>query len=260
MITVNWKAVLEQIKKRLWGPVGSVLLHVVAVAVLVKFAVSSGSESAPPVEAVIMETRADKLEEASPEIEKEIKQEVEKLPEPDVQPPTDVQNPAEYSATEEISNIPNPGQGRGLGTGTGTGVGDGDAAGFQISGARSPLVMKGLYGNRGSGGRGRALSKYGGGAATEGAVLRALRWLKKYQKPDGSWTGDAAGPVQNAAGEHYGQQGAARAFTGLAVLCYLAHGETPASEEFGSTVEKAIKWFIAHQASDGQFPPETGDW
>jgi hypothetical protein len=139
-------------------------------------------------------------------------------------PDHEVLNNADYSPTEEISNIPNPGVGRGLGTGTGTGVGDGDGAGLQISGAKSPLVMKGLYGNRSSGGRGRALSKYGGGGATEGAVLRALRWLKKEQKADGSWN---TPPV---------------AMTSWALLCYLAHGETPASEEFGPTVEKAIRY------------------
>lgn len=54
----------------------------------------------------------------------------------------------------------------------------------------------------------------GGGAdngdpTTEQAVMKALRWLKKTQRTDGSWTGN---PVSN---------------TGLAVLAYLAHGEVP---------------------------------
>jgi len=242
MMKIDWKAVITQVKKRLWGPLGSVLLHVVAVAVLVKFAVSSSNETAPPVEAVIMETRADELDKPTPELEKEIKQEVEKLPEP-VETPTEVKNPtAEYSATEEISNIPNPGTGRGLGTGTGTGVGDGDQAGLQISGAKSPLVMKGLFGSRSSGGRGKALSRYGGGASTEGAVLRALRWLKKEQKANGSWDGP---PV---------------AMTSWAILAYLAHGETPASEEFGATVEKAIRYLTnmsGHWPASYQWPIAT---
>ena len=244
---------------RLLAPAGSILLHVVAVIFLVRFAVGGGTEAGPPVEAVIMETRAEELDQPAEEIEREIKQEIEQLPEPVDVPEHEVKNNYKYSATEEISYIDNPGQGRGLGTGTGTGVGDGDAAGFQISGAKSPLMMKGLYGNRGSGGRGKALSKYGGGGATEGAVLRALRWLKKYQKSDGSWSGDCAGAVPAVAGEHYGMTGADHALTGLALLCYLAHGETPASEEFGPTVEKAIKWIVASQGANGKFPAGAGD-
>jgi hypothetical protein len=232
---VDWKKVIEQIKKRAWGPLGSIVLHILAVVVLLNFAVGGGTEMGPTTEAVIMETRAEKLEEASPEIEKEIKEEIEKIPEPtepvETPPDHEVLNTAEYSPTEEISPISNPGVGRGLGTGTGTGVGDGDGAGFQISGAKSPLVMKGLFGSRSSGGRGRALSKYGGGGATEGAVLRALRWLKKEQKADGSWD---APPT---------------AITSWALLCYLAHGETPASEEFGPTVEKAIRYLVSTQSS-----------
>ena len=53
-------------------------------------------------------------------------------------------------------------------------------------------------------------------------MLRALRWLKKVQAADGSWENEA--------------------FTGLALLCFLAHGETPQSEEFGMTVQKAMQW------------------
>ncbi len=43
--------------------------------------------------------------------------------------------------------------------------------------------------------------------------------------------------------------------TGLALLTFLAHGETPASEEFGETVEKAISYLLDHQKEDGRFYP-----
>jgi len=103
--------------------------------------------------------------------------------------------------------------------------------------------MKGLYGNRTKGGREKALRAYGGGGGglTEGAVLRALRWLKKNQQADGSW--DKTKP----------------AMTGLAILTYLAHGETPASDEFGPTVEKAIKWLIDNQEANGHFKGRDGN-
>jgi hypothetical protein len=42
--------------------------------------------------------------------------------------------------------------------------------------------------------------------------------------------------------------------TGMALLAFLAHGETPASDEFGRTVEKAIRWLVEHQQADGGWP------
>jgi hypothetical protein len=46
--------------------------------------------------------------------------------------------------------------------------------------------------------------------------------------------------------------------TALALLTYLAHGETPASEEFGYTVEKAIRWLVENQVADGAFTGRDG--
>ena len=65
-----------------------------------------------------------------------------------------------------------------------------------------------------------------GDPTTESAVLKALRWLKLHQNSDGSWPG-----IKPAA-------------TGLAILTYLAHGETPDSLEFGATVERALNYLM----------------
>ena len=65
-----------------------------------------------------------------------------------------------------------------------------------------------------------------GDPRTEAAVMKALRWLKLYQNPDGSWSG-----VKPAT-------------TGFAILTYLAHGETPDSPEFGRTVERALNYLM----------------
>lgn len=89
----------------------------------------------------------------------------------------------------------------------------------------TPLKISGLYGGRSKKGRARALKRRGGSMATETAVLRALRWLKKTQKPDGSWSNTQP-----------------RAMGGLGLLTFLAHGETPLSEEFGMTVTKAMQY------------------
>lgn len=114
---------------------------------------------------------------------------------------------------------------------------------------KSPVIMRGIFGNRSPGSRGRALREFGGSVGrsgiTEGAVLRALRWLKKFQESDGSWRGTSGG----AASKH----DAPAAMTGFALLTFLAHGETPSSEEFGQTVERAIRWLIDNQSGEGSW-------
>jgi len=54
----------------------------------------------------------------------------------------------------------------------------------------------------------------------------ALRWLKEHQNRDGSW---GSNPTNRAA------------LTGLAILAYIAKGETPDSRDFGMTVEKGLQ-------------------
>lgn len=72
----------------------------------------------------------------------------------------------------------------------------------------------------------RLLSE-GGTPQCEDAVVKALDWLQATQKPDGSWTNDH--PV---------------AMTGLALLAYLGHCETPQSPKYGETVLKGITYLI----------------
>ena len=93
---------------------------------------------------------------------------------------------------------------------------------------KSPVTMKSMTGSRTPGSIG-AMTRGGGmygDATTEGAVLKALRWLKKTQQSDGSWK---PSPVSN---------------TGLAILAFLAHGETPSSKEFGNAVQRAMQYLI----------------
>lgn len=96
---------------------------------------------------------------------------------------------------------------------------------------KSPVILKNIYGStRNTGTRGAQLAKFGGDAYTEEAVLRALRWLKKTQLPDGAWNKNKV------------------AMTGLAVLTFLAHGEKPGdSPEFGDTIQKALEFLMKSQ-------------
>ena len=75
------------------------------------------------------------------------------------------------------------------------------------------------------------------------SVMCALRWLKSKQQADGSWPGQPT------------------AMTGLALLTFLAHGETTDSRcvEFGPTVEKGIKYLIENQSENGLFKSADGN-
>ncbi len=94
---------------------------------------------------------------------------------------------------------------------------------------RIPLSLSG----RTEHGRKSMVRRKGGSTQGQNAVLKALRWLKKVQNSDGSWAG---GP----------------AFTATALLCFLAHGETPLSENFGVTVQKAMQWLAGAMPAAGE--------
>ncbi len=113
---------------------------------------------------------------------------------------------------------------------------------------KSPVILRGFYSSRLHGARVGTGDGTGGNAASSAAVLRALRWLKKHQRPDGSWRAECGG---RQPGNH--SAGAAPAMTGLGLLTFLAHGETPVSDEFGETVTQAIRWLVTNQEADGRF-------
>ncbi|MEQ1862506.1 MAG: prenyltransferase/squalene oxidase repeat-containing protein [Chthoniobacteraceae bacterium] len=101
------------------------------------------------------------------------------------------------------------------------------------SAARS--AMKGLgsgvpgamSGRMGGTARASAMAKFGGKEKAEKAVMAGLRWLKKHQSEDGSWS-----PQYRPS------------MTGLAILCFLGHGELPDSPEFGPTVKRGLDWML----------------
>jgi hypothetical protein len=79
------------------------------------------------------------------------------------------------------------------------------------------------------------LLENGGTPQCEEAVMKGLRWLKSTQNADGSWTNSNQ-----------------CAMTGLALLAYLGHCETPLSEEFGDSCLRAITFLVNRgMAKDG---------
>jgi len=229
-------AIWREIRIHLWGPSGSVIFHVVLILVLLKFAVQGPVDKTAKVEVTMMEANATKLDEVEKKVEQEIKKLDEQPKELDsTEQPSDATSFATENAADQTGGAGNQE--------TGTGIGSGDPSlqtGFEINTAvKSALVMKGLYANRTAGGRAGALGRYGGSRTGEDAVLRALRWLKNNQDEDGSWA--------------KADKTDAPAMAGLALLCFLAHNETPASPEFGATVEKAMKYVVSLQKADGEF-------
>ena len=216
---------------RLWAPAAAIVVPSLAVLIIVV-----ASSIAPPeresVEVMMMEP--DKIKELE-EIKEVIEEKIEPVEMEDVIPsdvPSEVAGPnITPGPPEDFSPIPQPLD--------------------SVAIVKSPMIFKGIYGSRSPGMRGKLTGGGGGGSGTEGAVYLALRWLKKYQETDGSWdTKSGGGP-----GDHYPST---PAMTGLALLTYLAHGETPASEEFGGTVERAIRWLVEQQENDGRFPKRDG--
>jgi hypothetical protein len=103
-------------------------------------------------------------------------------------------------------------------------------ASFRLNSGTTGEVPGTMQSRMGGTARQTAMLQNGGKKESEQAVVRGLRWLVKMQNPDGSW-GKGGGPVPAA-------------MTGLSILSFLGHGETPASAEFGTTVQKALAWVL----------------
>jgi len=104
-----------------------------------------------------------------------------------------------------------------------------------------PSAMSGRVGGMA---RSAAMMRSGGKEGSERAVMAGLNWLKAHQNEDGSWS-DQFKP----------------AMTGLAVLCFLGHGETQTSADFGPTVKKALDWLIERGGEfDGRFSLTKDGW
>lgn len=234
-------------REKLYGPIGSFLLHVVLLILLFSIVIgpSEVTEFREIQVTVVDPVQTKAIEEFKPP-------EPQKIPD-DVEIP-DVATPEDAIAVPgtSVADVPSAGTGGG-GAGAGEGIGDGTGSGFGdgmegledglnfISDASGPLVFQGVYAGRGSAGRAAGLAQYsdGKGNLTEAAVLKALEWLKKHQQPDGSW---------HTARDQYNV-----AFTGLAVLTFLAHGETLTSDKYGETLQKGLRWLVDIQQANGLY-------
>lgn len=202
----------RQMIEHLVGPLISLVVHIILITCAALFFVGKEQRDVSEIEVTIEEVEVKELE---PKVMEEL-QKLEQLAEdvvPTVEKP-DVPQEAAEVATDDFSDEM---------------AQTDDAMDFSsvldIKVSDTPLKISGLYGGRSDQGKKKALRRFGGSTATETAVLKALRWLKKTQNADGSWS-----------------QSQKDAMAGLGLLTFLAHGETPLSEEFGMTVQKAMQF------------------
>jgi hypothetical protein len=79
--------------------------------------------------------------------------------------------------------------------------------------------------------------------AADEAVKRALDYLKSTQKPDGAWEASF---------------GRATSITALSVMAFLAAGHVPGEPgPYRETVERAVRWVLAHQRANGLIVANT---
>lgn len=116
------------------------------------------------------------------------------------------------------------GQGSGIGQGIGSGIGNGIGPGRGVGFVSLPKIMASRCSPAE---RAQKMLANGGGPECEEAVMKALRWLKTKQNPDGSWGSTHKGGM-----------------TGLALLSFLGHCELPDSPEFGENITKGITYLI----------------
>ncbi len=205
---------------RLAAPILAVVLPTIAVIVLI-VVTQVTSQPQETIEVEIAETKEEEqLEEEQPEEE----------PEPPPEPPdeyVDVQVDTPSVTVSEM-NAPTP---------TSEPLSVKPAPQDSVAIIKSPVTMRSMTGSRSPGSIG-AMTRGGAGygdAATEAAVYKVLRWLKYKQVPD-TVTNGTPGDIGGLPN------------TALAVLVYLAHGETPSSsKEFGETVRRAIQSLVDRQ-------------
>lgn len=210
----------QQLREHMIGPVASFVVHAVALVLLSVYVVSEKPKIKHEIEVSIEEMEVKEVEE---KIIEEIETTEDALADnaPQMSVP-DAPSENADAALEDVSDeAPET---------------DDDMEMEEVLDVvahATPLKMPGLYGGRSAAGRASGVRRYGGTRGGQDAVLKALRWLAKVQLENGSWANQPA-------------------HSGLALLCFLAHGETPLSEEFGVTVQKAIQW-LSNGMPEGKY-------
>ena len=222
-------AIQEEYRRRrliesLIGPVISTIFHVGLIIILAIFITDKYKQDIPEIEVTMEEPEEIKIEEPPPVEEPEPVEEAEDVVNPvltTVALEVDTNDAALEDTNDEAPST------------------DDDSTVEAVSDvivSPSAFASPSVFGGRSAAGRASSVAKFGGSRAGQQKLMNALYWLKKVQNPNGSWALDPSI-----------QQG----LTGLALLTFLAHGETPTSKEFGTTVQKAMEWLAMSPMDTG---------
>ena len=103
--------------------------------------------------------------------------------------------------------------------------------------------------------RQKLVRRDGGSRQTEAAVDLGLQWLATHQSTDGRWSLDAF-HQRHQCGQQCTHQGSVHSDTGataLALLPFLARGETHRSGSYKKVVSAGLRWLVADQDGNGAF-------
>ena len=203
----------RQMLAHLTGPVVSLVLHVVAIVICALTLVPSERTEIADAEISIEQLELKELDAKQLEELRDLEEMAEDVV-PAVEKPVVPQEVADVPVTDDFSQDMAQ---------TDEDVDLSEV--LDIKPSQTKLKLSSLYGGRSEAGRRASIERYHGSSAGENAVLKGLRWLKDHQNADGSWS-----------------ETRKEAMCGLGLLALLAHGETPVSEEFGPTVQKAMEY------------------
>jgi hypothetical protein len=122
-------------------------------------------------------------------------------------------------------------------------------------------LLPSVYRNRMPDSRTAFALSVGATVESELAVENALRWLSSNQELDGRWDASAAGAgIENKVLGHDRLNAGAQAdtgVTGLALLSFLAAGNTHLEGPYRETVKKGLSFLCASQMSNGSFQGDS---
>ncbi|MCH2201045.1 MAG: terpene cyclase/mutase family protein [Fuerstiella sp.] len=119
------------------------------------------------------------------------------------------------------------------------------------------LAKLGEFGGRSSLGKQAAIRKYGGTAESERAVNLGLKWLRKIQQADGSWSFRQAGKEARNGRLRSTTMGS----TSLALLCFMGAGHTHLSYgEYRTVVSGGLNYLTKNASGDRTSADMRGDY
>ena len=218
-------------KSKRSSTVVSIIVHVIIV-LLATLVVAMRNVEKPEAQFVAPPPQRPKLEPRKLEMQVRVNQLTRRSARPQVQPRMMVNAPSDL-ALPEIKTNPDVVRNQvvrnfntlgmtGVGSGLGGGYGDGMGGGTGGMGLPPTMADRCSAANRSA-----RMRSTGGRSSSERAVVNALAWLQTQQNADGSW-GAQHKP----------------AMTGLAVLAYLGHCETPDSPMYGETVRRGLDYLV----------------